>query len=61
MHPHAAFTAAYLEDVIIQSNAWVEFRQRVDTVLESLRQAGLTANPKRVQLDGGRYGIWGTT
>lgn len=44
---HAAYAAAYLDDVIIYSDTWAEHVQWVAMVLESLRQAGLTANPKK--------------
>ena len=47
LRPHAAFAAAYLDDVIIHSNSWAQHMQHVGAVLESLRQAGLTANPKK--------------
>ncbi|TKS80118.1 Coiled-coil domain-containing protein 39 [Collichthys lucidus] len=42
--PHAA---AYLDDVIIHSNTWPEYVWQVAAALESLRQTGLTANPKK--------------
>uniref|UniRef100_A0AAQ4PUN6 ribonuclease H n=1 Tax=Gasterosteus aculeatus aculeatus TaxID=481459 RepID=A0AAQ4PUN6_GASAC len=45
LRPHAAYAAAYLDDVIIHSTTWAEHVRRVGAVLESLRQAGLTANP----------------
>ena len=45
--PHAAYSATYLDDVIIHSNSWAEHVQQVAAVLESLRQTGLTANPKK--------------
>ena len=45
--PHAAFAAAYLDDVIIHSDSWAQHLRHVAAVLESLRQVGLTANPKK--------------
>jgi len=45
LRPHAAYAATYLDDVIIHSTAWAEHVWRVGAVLESLKQAGLTANP----------------
>ena len=48
LFPHAAYAAAYLDDVIIHSNTWAERVRQVAAVLESLRQAGLTANPSSV-------------
>ena len=47
LRPHAAYAAAYLDDVIIHSDSWAEHVRQVAAVLESLRQAGLTANPKK--------------
>ena len=47
LRPHAAFAAAYLDDVIIHSDSWAQHLRHVAVVLESLRQAGLTANPKK--------------
>ena len=47
LRPHAAFAAAYLDDVIIHSTSWAQHMRHVGAVLESLRQAGLTANPKK--------------
>ena len=47
LRPHAAFAAAYLDDVIIHSDSWAQLLRHVAAVLESLRQAGLTANPKK--------------
>ena len=41
------FAAAYLDDVIIHSDSWAQHLQHVEVVLESLRQAGLTANLKK--------------
>ena len=47
LRPHAAYAAAYLDDMIIHSDSWAEHVRQVAAVLESLRQAGLTANPKK--------------
>nr|XP_010769589.1 PREDICTED: uncharacterized protein LOC104945589 [Notothenia coriiceps] len=47
LRPHSAYAAAYLDDVIIHSETWEQHMQQVGAVLESLRQAGLTANPKK--------------
>lgn len=46
LHPHAAYTAVYLDDVIIHSSSQVEHMQRVAALVESLTQTGLTVNPK---------------
>ena len=45
---HAAFAAAYLDDVIIHCDCWAQNLLHVAAVLESLRQAGLTANLESV-------------
>ena len=47
LRPYAAFAAAYVDDVIIHSDSWAQHLRHVAVVLESLRQAGLTANPKK--------------
>ncbi|XP_059210478.1 uncharacterized protein LOC131989303 [Centropristis striata] len=47
LRPHVAYAAAYLDDVIIHSTTWAEHVRQVAAVLGSLRQAGLTANPKK--------------
>ena len=48
LRPHAAYATAYLDDVIIHSDTWAGHVRQVAVVLESLRQAGLTANPEEV-------------
>lgn len=45
--PHAAYAAAYLNDVIIHSDTWAEHMQLVAAVLESLSQAGFRTNLKK--------------
>ena len=50
LRPHAAFAAAYLDDVIIHSNSWAQHMRHVGAVLESVRQVGLTANPKKCEI-----------
>ena len=47
LRPHATYAAAYLDDVIIHSDTWAEHVRQMAAVLESLRQAGLTANLKK--------------
>ena len=56
LSPHAAFAVAYLDDVIIHSNSWAQHVRHVGAVLESLRQAGLMANPKKCAI--GRAEVW---
>ena len=48
--PHRQYAAAYLDDVVIQSPDWGSHLSRVQAVLDSLREAGLTANPKKCRL-----------
>ena len=47
LRPHAAFTAAYLDDVIIHNDSWAQHLWHEAAGLGSLRQAGLTANLKK--------------
>jgi len=44
---HAEYAAAYLDKVIIYGDTWPQHLRWVAAVLESLRQAGLTANLKK--------------
>ena len=50
LKPHKEYAAAYLDDVVIQSPDWDSHLPRVEKVLESIREAGLTANPKKCKL-----------
>ncbi|KAI2647892.1 Retrovirus-related Pol polyprotein [Labeo rohita] len=45
--PHAAYAAAYLDDIIIYSNDWQRHMEHLWALLRVLRGAGLTANPKK--------------
>jgi len=47
LRPHAEYAAAYLDDVIIHSDTRSKHLRWVAAVLESLRKAGLTANPNK--------------
>lgn len=47
LRPHADYAAGYLDDIVIHRTTWAEHVMWMDAVLESLRQAGLTANPKK--------------
>ncbi|XP_057187735.1 mucin-13 [Triplophysa rosa] len=47
LRPHATYAAAYLDDIIIHSNDWQRHIEHLRAVLRSLREAGLTANPKK--------------
>ncbi|KAL0148983.1 hypothetical protein M9458_055787 [Cirrhinus mrigala] len=46
-HPPAA---AYLDDVVVHSEAWEDHLDRLRRVLSELRRAGLTANPRKCHL-----------
>ncbi|KAI2657591.1 Transposon Tf2-9 polyprotein [Labeo rohita] len=47
LRPHAAYAAAYLDDIIIYSQDWQRHMVHLRAVLRALRGAGLTANPKK--------------
>uniref|UniRef100_A0A8C5PLJ4 ribonuclease H n=1 Tax=Leptobrachium leishanense TaxID=445787 RepID=A0A8C5PLJ4_9ANUR len=44
---HRRYAAAYLDDVVIHSPDWQTHLVRVQAVVDSLKEAGLTANPKK--------------
>ncbi|KAG2465187.1 POL3 protein, partial [Polypterus senegalus] len=50
LRPHSEYSGAYLDDVVIFSNDWQTHLERLQAILERLRQAGLTANPKKCKL-----------
>ena len=50
LRPHRGYAAAYLDDVIVHSPDWTSHVGHLRAVLGSLRQAGLTANPKKCHL-----------
>ena len=41
------FASPYMDDVIVYSETWEDHKQHVRSVLQCLRQAGLTANPDK--------------
>ena len=43
------FAAAYIDDLIIFSSTWEEHLQHIQSVLEKLREAGLTAKAKKCE------------
>ena len=59
LRPHAAFSAAYLDNVIIHSDSWAQHLRHVAAVLEALRHAGLTANPKKCTIGQGGGTVFG--
>ncbi|XP_073699461.1 uncharacterized protein [Garra rufa] len=50
LRPHQTYAAAYLDDVVIHSEAWEDHLERLRRVLSELRRAGLTANPRKCHL-----------
>ncbi|KAF4074727.1 hypothetical protein AMELA_G00242570, partial [Ameiurus melas] len=50
LRPHRSFAAAYLDDVVIHSSTWSDHLFHLGEVLKGLREAGLTANPKKCHL-----------
>ncbi|XP_066518865.1 uncharacterized protein [Hoplias malabaricus] len=50
LRPLLPFAAAYLDDVIIHSETWSEHVDHLRRVLSRLREAGLTANPRKCHL-----------
>ncbi|KAL0173535.1 hypothetical protein M9458_029503 [Cirrhinus mrigala] len=50
LRPHQTYAAAYLDDVVIHSETWQNHLERLRRVLLELRQAGLTANPRKCHL-----------
>ncbi|CAM4644487.1 unnamed protein product [Caretta caretta] len=45
--PHTSYAVAYLDDVIIHTPNWETHLGKVEAVLDTLTQAGLTANPAK--------------
>ncbi|XP_075779924.1 uncharacterized protein LOC142827821 [Pelodiscus sinensis] len=41
------WAAAYIDDIVVYSQTWGEHLQHVGAVLQALREAGLTANPRK--------------
>ncbi|KAL0152472.1 hypothetical protein M9458_052195 [Cirrhinus mrigala] len=50
LRPHQAYVAAYLDNVVVHSEAWEDHLDRLRRVLLELRRAGLTANPRKCHL-----------
>ena len=49
------YTVAYLDDVVICSVDWGEHKRHVESVLQKLKEAGLTVKPKKCQLAMSRW------
>ena len=49
LHGLESFASAYLDDIVIHSATWEEHLQHLEIVLVRLREAGLTAKPRKCQ------------
>ena len=49
MHGLRDYSAAYLDDLVVFSSTWEDHLRQVSEILQSLRQAGLTAKPGKCQ------------
>uniref|UniRef100_A0A803JIM9 Gypsy retrotransposon integrase-like protein 1 n=1 Tax=Xenopus tropicalis TaxID=8364 RepID=A0A803JIM9_XENTR len=47
LKPHGRYAAAYLDDIVIHSTDWESHLAKVQAVVDSIRNAGLTANPAK--------------
>lgn len=47
---HQGYAAAYIDNIVVYSEGWDQLVRAVKTVLKELKQAGLTANPKKCTL-----------
>ena len=45
----SAYSAAYLDDLVIYSHSWEDHLQHIQWILDCLREAGLTAKPSKCQ------------
>ena len=52
LNPYKSFSTAYMDDVVIFSDNWQDHLRHIDIVLTTLRQAGLTANPRKCRWGG---------
>ena len=54
LNDHKPFSKPYMDNVIIFSDTWETHLEHIKLILETLRAAGLTANPKKCRW-GGRH------
>lgn len=47
LRPHTEYASAYLDNIVIFSESWETHLNRVNAVLQSLREVSLTANPDK--------------
>ncbi|KAM8939633.1 isocitrate dehydrogenase [NAD] subunit beta, mitochondrial [Pelodytes ibericus] len=50
LRPHSGYASEYLDDVVIYSQDWASHLEKVEAVLNSIRKAGLTANPSKCSI-----------
>lgn len=50
--PHTAYATTYINDFTVFTKTWHQFVQAVKTILEEIRNTGMTANPKKCVLAG---------
>ncbi|PTA42279.1 hypothetical protein C8054_31570, partial [Micromonospora sp. RP3T] len=50
LRPHQNYAAAYLDDVVVHSEAWEDHLDRLRRVISELWRAELTANPRKCHL-----------
>ena len=50
LRPHRDYAAAYLDDIVVQSNDWQSHLKRLEAILGALREAGLTAKAAKCRL-----------
>ncbi|XP_075779191.1 uncharacterized protein LOC142827431 [Pelodiscus sinensis] len=47
LEPMKGYAAAYIDDIAVYSVTWPEHLQHLETVMQALQEAGLTANPRK--------------
>ena len=52
LNPHKLFSMAYMDDVVIFSDSWADHLVHIEEVLKSLKEADLTANPRKCKWGG---------
>lgn len=50
LRPHREYAVAYIDDIVIHGSEWETHLNQGRAVLQALREAGLTANPKKCWL-----------
>ena len=52
LEPHRLISTAYMDDIVIFSDSWEDHLDHIQAVLQTLRTAGLTANPRKCRWGG---------